>query len=130
MNITDINKSRLAVQEIGVRLRARRLQMNVTQAALATHAGVGLNAIKRLESGKGASLDTFMRILAALGWGDNMLNALLEPQPTAWEIVQAAQSPTSSYAKSLKRVRASGATRLKQQADGRKPWQWGDETGY
>ena len=126
MNVTDLNKSRLAVQEIGVRLHARRLQMNITQAALAAHAGVGLNAIKRLESGKGASLDTFMRVVASLDWGDNVLNALPKPQPTAWEIVQTAQSSTSSHAKSLKRVRASGTARLRQQVKGRKPWQWGD----
>lgn len=128
MNVTDLNKTRIAIQEIGVRLRARRLQMNITQVALAAHAGVGLNALKRLESGKGASLDTFLRVMISLGWGDNVMNALPGSQPTAWEFMQAAQSPKSSQAKSLKRKRASGATRLQQKARGQTPWKWGDKT--
>jgi transcriptional regulator with XRE-family HTH domain len=62
------------------RLESIRLSRNMTQAQLAKEAGVSLRTIGRLEKGEGVSVDTFIRVLTALGIQQN-LEALL-PDPT------------------------------------------------
>lgn len=53
--------------ELGQQTRNLRLRHNLDQQALAGQAGVGLSALKNLESGKGASLKTLIKVLRALG---------------------------------------------------------------
>lgn len=53
--------------ELGQQIRNLRLRANLDQQALAEQAGVGLSALKNLESGKGATLKTLIKILRALG---------------------------------------------------------------
>ncbi|MFH1845084.1 MAG: helix-turn-helix transcriptional regulator [bacterium] len=62
------------------RLENIRLSRNVTQIQLAAEAGVSPRTIGRLEKGLGVSVDTFIRVLTALGIQQN-LEALL-PDPT------------------------------------------------
>lgn len=52
--------------ELGRQVRALRLRANLDQRTLAERAGVGLTALKNLESGKGATLKTLVRALRAL----------------------------------------------------------------
>lgn len=53
-------------QRLGVRLRELRLLKNIDQRALAAQAGVSLNALKHLESGKGARVNSLVKVLRAL----------------------------------------------------------------
>lgn len=55
------------VHELGARLRAYRLAQNRTLDELATEAGVGRATLRRAESGENPRIDTFVRILRALG---------------------------------------------------------------
>jgi transcriptional regulator with XRE-family HTH domain len=52
---------------LGRQLRDQRLRMNIDQLQLAKQAGVALNAVKNLESGKGATLSSLVKVLRALG---------------------------------------------------------------
>ncbi len=52
--------------ELGQQVRALRLRQNHDQRALAERAGVALTALKNLESGKGATLKTLIKVLRAL----------------------------------------------------------------
>lgn len=52
--------------ELGEQLRALRLRADLDQISLAERAGIGLSALKNLESGKGATLKTLIRTLRAL----------------------------------------------------------------
>lgn len=52
--------------ELGEQMRALRLRGNLGQIALADRAGIGLTAVKNLESGKGATLKTLIKTLRAL----------------------------------------------------------------
>lgn len=61
--------------------RERRIAQRLTQAELASHAGVSLGLIKRFEKGGGINLHTFARIGSALGRLD-ALRDLLRPEPT------------------------------------------------
>ncbi len=53
-------------QRLGERLRALRIQRDLTQAELAEAANVSLGALKRLERGRGSTTTTLVRVLRAL----------------------------------------------------------------
>ena len=52
--------------EIGRQLRTLRIRKNTDQQQLAEQAGVALNSVKNLESGKGATLTSMIKVLCAL----------------------------------------------------------------
>jgi transcriptional regulator with XRE-family HTH domain len=52
--------------QLGQQIRALRLRRNVNQQALAEQSGVALSALKNVESGKGATLKTLLKVLRAL----------------------------------------------------------------
>jgi len=52
--------------QLGLQIRALRLRRNVDQQALAEQAGVALSALKNVESGKGSTLKTLLKVLRAL----------------------------------------------------------------
>ncbi len=58
--------------DFGQQLRLLRLRRNIDQRQLAEQAGVALNAVKRLEAGKGATVKSLVKVLRALGRGDWM----------------------------------------------------------
>jgi transcriptional regulator with XRE-family HTH domain len=51
---------------LGQQVRAIRLRLNLDQLTLADSAGISLTALKNLETGKGAAVKTFIRVLRAL----------------------------------------------------------------
>jgi len=53
--------------EFGRHLRDLRLRQNIDQRQLAERADVALNAVKRLEAGKGATVISLIKVLRALG---------------------------------------------------------------
>jgi transcriptional regulator with XRE-family HTH domain len=52
--------------ELGHQIRALRLRQNLDQQRLADRAGIALNAVKHLESGKGATLRSLIQTLRVL----------------------------------------------------------------
>ena len=57
--------------DLGQQLRQLRLRRNLDQRQLAREAGVALNVVKRLESGRGATLKSLikcLRVLARTDW--------------------------------------------------------------
>jgi len=65
--------------ELGQQVRNLRLRGNLEQLVLAEQAGVGLSALKNLESGKGATVKTLIRVLRALdrtGWLETLAPAV------------------------------------------------------
>lgn len=97
------------------RLESIRLLRNVTQADLAKEAGVALRTIGRLEKGQGISLDTFIRILIALGVQDNL--QVLLPDPSIRPIDRV------SIRSGTERKRARPPKAQEKDAT----WSWGDE---
>ena len=95
------------------RLESIRLSRNITQAQLAEEAGVSPRTIGRLEKGQGVSVDTFIRIMIALGIQQS-LEALL-PDPTVRPIER-----VGIGAGERKRARPT------QTSNERPTWSWGD----
>ena len=98
------------------RLESIRLFRNITQAQLAEEAGVSPRTIGRLEKGQGVSVDTFIRIMIALGIQQS-LEALL-PDPTVRPIERIGISTGER-----KRARHT------QSSNERPTWSWGDGEG-
>lgn len=92
-----------------------RLTRNITQTRLADQAGVSLRTIRNLEKGQGVSLDTFIRVLIALGIHQNL--QVLLPDPSI---------------RPIDRVNLGGKERKRASSEKSDleitPWVWGDET--
>lgn len=52
--------------ELGEQLRAQRLRANLTLEEVAGKTGLSINAVRRLESGEGSTLASFVAVLKAL----------------------------------------------------------------
>ena len=77
---TTIISDNAIVLSLGRRLMQLRLADNLTQAQLATKAGVSKRTVERLEAGSATQLHNFVRICRALGVVENF--AALVPEPT------------------------------------------------
>jgi putative transcriptional regulator len=96
------------------RLEQIRLTRNITQAQLAAAAGISVRTIRRLEKGEGISLDTFIRVLKALGVKQNLEELLPDPTIRPVDLV-----------KGKKEIRKRA--RPKHNPENKKGWIWGDE---
>lgn len=99
--------------ELGRRLEELRLSQNRNQTQIAQEAGVSRRTITRLENGEGVSLDTFIRVMAALGVADRL--QMLLPDPAV---------------RPVDRVRLKGQKRKHARpsmAENQGPWQWADD---
>jgi transcriptional regulator with XRE-family HTH domain len=65
----SLNTVELEVR-LGDRLRELRILKNLDQRALAARAGVSLNAVRHLETGRGARVHPLVKVLRALGRED------------------------------------------------------------
>ena len=62
------------------RLVKIRLSRNITQPQLAEMAGISSRTVRRMEKGESVSLNTFIRVLTALGFQDNLRDLLPDPE--------------------------------------------------
>ena len=72
--------SREYINEIGIRIKQYRINMEMTQQELADKAGISCRSVQRLEQGETVLLENFIRVLSALGIEDNL--ELLIPDQT------------------------------------------------
>lgn len=100
------------------RLEAVRLSRNINQTQLAEQAGVSRRTISRMENGQGVSLDTFLRVMRALGLQNNL--AQLIPDPSVRPIDRVKQSGRT-------RKRASSSRSGKANTVAETTWRWGDQ---
>ena len=101
-------------KELGRRLTAIRLGLNLSQRQLAERAGLGVRTIQRLERGEAATqLSGFLRICRALGLMDRIDQLMAEPPPSPLDQLRLYES---------KRQRASGR-RVSEPPAGK--WTWG-----
>jgi transcriptional regulator with XRE-family HTH domain len=115
MNISinfETSTSTQIAAELGKRLDALRLSQNISQAELAKRAGVSRSTMTRIADGKGISLDSFIRVVKALGLAEHLATLLPDPTVRPVEVIRHAGSH---------RRRAS---RRRRQVE---PWTWGDQ---
>jgi len=110
-----LRSSTQIVQDLGARLEQIRLSRNLTQAQLAKQAGVSTRTILRLEHGISPTLDTFIRVLLAMGLASNLEALLPNAEIRPIERVQ-------NQGRERRRARPSPTT-----AKQTRPFRWGDE---
>ena len=116
MKITKQATDAVILGELGSRLAKIRLDHNLTQAQLATQAGVSKRTVERLETGAVATqLSGFIRVCRVLDLIERL--ELLIPEPVPSPVAQLKLG-------GKKRRRASTA---KTPAPSAKKWQWGNE---
>jgi putative transcriptional regulator len=118
MRITSQSSDQSVLVELGERIAQTRLERNLTQAALAAEAGVGVATLERLESGRATRLDTFVRVLRALGLVEALDRAV--PAPLASPIEQL-------KLQGRRRRRAGAARRAVDESGDPGQFRWGDE---
>ena len=94
------------------RLEEIRLSKNISQAELARQAGVSRSTMTRIADGQSISLDSFIRVIKALGLADHLAILLPDPSVRPVELVTH---------EGKHRQRASG------KRNSTEPWSWGDE---
>lgn len=115
MKILDVLTDEAILVEIGERLVRRRLELNLTQAALAKEAGVGKRTLERVEAGATAQLTTIIRLFRVLDLLPKLDQMLPESKPTPIEVM-------TRKGKVRKRASSSGRA-SKTEAS----WTWGDD---
>lgn len=104
------------LDELGERLAQRRLDKGLTQAELASQAGVGRATVERLEAGNSTQLTSLLRISRVLGVLNGLIYAVPKPGISPIDLVKL---------KSSERKRATGKRKTKEKPS--KPWTWADE---
>lgn len=118
MRLEESISDESALKELGRRLELARLDRNLSQAEVATRAGVGKSTVERLEAGGAAQLSNFLRVLRVL----NLLDALDRVLPDQ----QISPIQKAELAGRTRRRASHG--RLAAEAPSRStPWQWGDK---
>ncbi|MGH7861914.1 MAG: helix-turn-helix transcriptional regulator [Candidatus Dormibacteraceae bacterium] len=120
MKISSPNTDEVALEELGRRLTRTRLEHNLTQAELATEAGISKRTVERLEAGETAMLSSFIRVLRALGLLDALDHLLPAPTPSPLERLKLLGK---------QRRRGSGTRVTRKTNEPAEPWRWGDEPG-
>lgn len=107
----NIASSDAIIEALFERLEEIRLSRNVSQAALAKEAGVSRSTITRIARGQVISIDSFVRVMQALGLADHL--AALLPNPNV---------------RPVERIRLDGNERRRASAKRKAvgEWTWGD----
>ncbi|MEO1717102.1 MAG: helix-turn-helix transcriptional regulator [Planctomycetota bacterium] len=107
------------LEQLGERLSRYRLDRNLTQAEVATEAGVHKNTIFRLEAGGSTQTKNLVRVLRALGLLDRLDAIVPEPVPSPLKQLEAAER---------QRKRAVRKKGLKPKpGESSAGWSWGDD---
>ncbi|HUW98450.1 MAG TPA: helix-turn-helix transcriptional regulator [Acidiferrobacter sp.] len=115
MRITGLTTDDAVLAELGVRIARRRVELQLTQAAVAEQAGIAKRTLERMEAGLASQLGTWVRVLRVLDATSGLDNLIPESGPRPMDLLKQ---------KGKVRQRASGPRPAK--ATG-KPWHWDEK---
>ena len=101
--------------ELGKRLRAERLERNLTQEEVAGRSGLSRRTITAIENGEGSSLSSLVALLRALGALSTLENFLPPRGPSPIALSRLREEPVRYHASKPRQPPAAT------------PWKWGDE---
>ena len=106
----------IILAEIGERVARRRLDLQLTQAAVAEQAGVAKRTLERIEAGASAQMSSIVRIFRVLDLLPGLDRMIPDVGPRPMDLLKR---------KGKLRQRAS-SRRHSDRSD--EPWSWDDET--
>lgn len=109
--------SQAALADLGLRLKAYRIQSSLTQDDLANKSGVSRRSIQYMENGEDVKFTTIIKVLMVLGLDSNL--DLLVPDPT---------KRPSYYLKMNSGIKRRLRASKKDVPDSSKGFKWGDES--
>lgn len=112
MKINDRMTDYAVLDELGHRIKERRLNLKISREKLASNAGVGRSTVERMEGGKSVELVKLIRILRAM----KML-----------EILDAAVPKIGTSPMELLKLQGTPVGREKKTHKKASKWIWGDE---
>ena len=115
MKISNLMADDAILAEIGQRIARRRLDLQLTQAAVAEQAGVAKRTLERLEAGHSMQMSNLIRILRVLESLPGLDRMLPETGPRPMDLLKHKGKP---------RQRASGG-RSPDQPNA--PWTWDED---
>lgn len=115
MKISKLLSDEVILREFGERIARRRLDLQLTQAAVAEQAGVAKRTLERIEAGASAQLSSLIRIFRVLDLLPGLELLLPESQPSPMELLKH---------KGKQRQRAPGS---RQPGHVEEPWSWDDD---
>ena len=101
-------------QELGKRLKRKRLDLNLSQMEVATRSGLSRRTITAIENGEGSTLTTLIALLRALNALDTLEEFLPDPGISPLAMVKLREDPVKYASKPRKPIAPT-------------PWKWGDE---
>ena len=75
-------------QRLGARLRAVRLNLNLTREDLAADVGLSVDTVRNAETGQNVSLETLIRLLRGLGRLDDLDHLLESAGPSPVQLAK------------------------------------------
>lgn len=85
--IVELMSQEELAQELGRRVKATRINSNLSQEELALHCGISKNSVKNLENGI-SSLDSFLRVMNHLGLVGDLLKIIKAEAPQSIEEIK------------------------------------------
>jgi transcriptional regulator with XRE-family HTH domain len=70
------------LKELSARVRHQRVAQGLKQQELAAKAAVSTDALSALENGRSVTVESLLRVLRALGYGEALVNVLPAPVPS------------------------------------------------
>lgn len=116
MEISSLLTDDAVLGEIGKRIAARRIDLQLTQADLAEQAGIAKRTLERMEAGHSSQLSSLIRVLRVLDALPGLENLIPETGPRPMDLLQRG-GKTRQRASHRRSGKTSG-----------KPWRWDDET--
>jgi transcriptional regulator with XRE-family HTH domain len=119
MKIESTQTDEAVLGELARRIARIRLERNLTQAQVATKAGIARATLQRLEAGESTDLSTFIRVLRALDLLPGLEVALPGPSPSPIERLRMLRRQRQRA-----RPKPEGAATTPRA----EPWRWADES--
>ncbi len=115
------------LEELGRRLARRRIDLGLTQAALAERAGLGKRTVERIEKGESGQLSSLVRILRVLELLPRLDQLLPELGPRPMDLLRRQGNQRQRASSRENFPKKSPETSTKKSPETSSPWSWEDE---
>ncbi len=115
MKITGLLTDDAVLAELGARIAGRRVELQLTQAAVAEQAGIAKRTLERMEAAQTSQLSTLIRVLRVLDAASGLDSLIPATGPRPMDLLK--QKGKTRQRASAKRAAPATA----------KPWQWDEK---